>query len=252
MASTPDYSRLPFPELLAYLEGKTNLDTDSWRDGMGVVQDAAFTVARAKGQLLQEIREALDRAVNDGQGVDQFVQVFDAIASRWSAAWPLKGSTGWRGQLIYEQNLRQAYAAGRYRQMTEPEVLKRRPYWEWRHGGSFAPRPAHLAMDGRIFAADSFPMPPWGFGCQCQVFSLSKRDVGEDFEPEEYRQSDPVDWIDPATGQTRQVYLTPDPGFENSPGSSSASRRQEVLSAALEQMDPRIAEQVVQEIAQAS
>lgn len=241
-----DYARLPFPELLAYLEGKANLDTDSWRDGMGVVQDAAFTVARAKGQLLQEIRDALERAVNDGQGVNQFVQVFDTIASRWSASWPLKGSTGWRGQLIYEQNLRQAYAAGRHRQMTEPETVRRRPYWQWRHGGSFAPRPAHLAMDGRVYPADSLPFfVPAGFGCQCSVVSLSQRDVDrEGLTVENLTLGQELTYRDPNTNQQRTTTLQPDEGFDRIPGSLDADQRRQLIA----NLAPDIQALILQEI----
>jgi hypothetical protein len=246
---TADYARLPFPEAIDYLAGKINLDTDSWRDGQGVVQDAAFTVARAKGQLLEEIRAALDKAIAEGKSVDEFVKSFDSIASRWADDWNLRGDKGWRGQLIYEQNLRQAYAAGRYKQMTDPEVVKLRPYWQWRHGGSARPRLAHLAMDGRVYPAGSVPMVPWGFGCQCQIFSLSQRDLDrEGLTPETYDAYNPVEWVDPSTGQTRRIVLKPDQGFENTPGQSSAVRRWEVLQAAMQKADPRIADQVRREV----
>lgn len=223
-----DYDRLPFAELLEYLARKTNLDTDSWREGMGVVQDAAFTVAAAKGALLQEIRDALDRAIASGQSVSDFVQVFDAIAARWSLAWPLRGATGWRAQLIYDQNLRQAYAAGRYRQMTQPDVLARRPYWQWRHGGSLVPRPEHKAMDRRVFRADSFPVPPWGFGCQCQIFALSQRDIDR-------------------LGLTIEIYgddsPKPDQGFDNRAGSS-----QQRFEQSIDKLDPGLRSQARREV----
>jgi uncharacterized protein with gpF-like domain len=170
--------RLDFTEAIDYLAQKTNLDTDSWIEGQGIVQDAAFTVAMAKGDLLQDIRDAVARGQSEGQSVQEFLKTFDTIADRYSDNWELKGDRAWRGQLIYEQNIRNAYAAGRYAQMTQPDVLKLRPYWQWRHGDSRAPRLAHLALDNKVFAADSLPFsPPAGFGCRCQVFSLSQRDV---------------------------------------------------------------------------
>jgi hypothetical protein len=59
-----DYSRIEFVEALDYLSEKTNLDTDSYIEGQGIVQDVAFTVAAAKGQLLQDIRDAMDRSIS--------------------------------------------------------------------------------------------------------------------------------------------------------------------------------------------
>jgi uncharacterized protein with gpF-like domain len=146
-----DESRLNFTEAIEYFAQKTNLDTDSWIEGQGIVQDAAFTVAAAKGQLLQDIRDAVARGQSEGQSVQEFLKTFDAIADRYSDNWELKGDKAWRGQLIYEQNIRNAYQAGRYAQMTQPDVLKLRPYWQWKHGDSRVPRPAHFALDNKVF-----------------------------------------------------------------------------------------------------
>jgi hypothetical protein len=46
-----DFENAPLAEAVDYLAQKANLDTDTWRDGAGVIQDAAFTVAAAKGAL---------------------------------------------------------------------------------------------------------------------------------------------------------------------------------------------------------
>lgn len=179
-----DWSQLPFDEAIAYFAGKTTIDTDDYLDGMGVVQDVAFTVAKAKGDLLNEIRVAVKKAIINGQSIEGFQQVFDRIADRWSPDWMGNGDRAWRSQLIYETNLRSAYAAGRYKQMTEPDVLDKRPYWQWRHGGSARPRPAHVALDGKVFTADQLffqvgGFPPCGFGCRCRVFSMSPTDLSK-------------------------------------------------------------------------
>jgi hypothetical protein len=72
-----DYARISFPEALDYLSEKTNLDTDSYIEGQGIVQDVAFTVAAAKGQLLQDIRDAMDRSISRGESVDKFLVRFN-------------------------------------------------------------------------------------------------------------------------------------------------------------------------------
>ena len=64
-----DYSRISFPEALDYLSEKTNLDTDTYIEGQGIVQDVAFTVAAAKGQLLQDIRDAGDRSPMESRSI---------------------------------------------------------------------------------------------------------------------------------------------------------------------------------------
>jgi Phage Mu protein F like protein len=237
IATTRD-EQLPFQEAIDYLAGKTNLDTDSWIEGQGLIQTVAFTVAGAKGRVLQDIRNAVDRAIQDGISIRDFAKQFNAIADSYVDNWQLKGDRAWRGQLIYEQNLRQAYGAGRYAQMTDPDVLNRRPYWQWAHGDSRAPRPVHLALDGKVFPANSLPFfVPCGFGCKCQVFSLSQRDVDrEGLQVEHLEHGQDIDYTDP-NGQTRTAQLLPDPGFDWKPTGKLTKERQTEL---LKGLDPDI------------
>jgi uncharacterized protein with gpF-like domain len=240
---SPD--RLDFTEAIEYFSQKANLDTDSWIEGQGIVQDAAFTVAAAKGQLLQDIRDAVALGQSQGQSVQEFLKTFDAIADRYSDNWELKGNRAWRGQLIYDQNLRNAYQAGRYAQMTQPDVIKMRPYWLLKHGGSRDPRLSHLALDGKVFSADSLPFhPPGGFNCRCTVFSLSERDLSrKNLEVSNLKRGDNVKINDPATGNLAIVKLGPDPGFDYKPGKSTKERRKKLL----KKLDPDIRNLVLDE-----
>jgi hypothetical protein len=215
----PNDTQLPFSEAIAFLADKLNLDTDSWVEGQGLVQQVAFTSAGAKGQILQDIRDAVDAAINDGISITQFAKRFDQIADSYVDNWQLKGDRAWRSQLIYDQNLRGAYGAGRYAQMTEPETLKRRKFWIWRHGDSRVPRPTHLAMNNKVFPADSLNcFPPCGFSCRCTVFSLSQRDIDRE-------------------GLTvEDVEFEADKGFQYLPGKLTKERRDELLKG----LDPDI------------
>jgi hypothetical protein len=207
---SPD--QLPFQKAIDYFAQKTNLDTDDWTEGQGITQQVAFTVAGAKGSLLQDFRDAVEAAIKNGTSTADFAIEFRKIAAQYSSSWGDK--TPARAQLIYSQNLRQAYAAGRYAQMTEPETLKRRPYWQWRHGGTREPRPVHLAMDNRVFKADSLPFyPPSGFNCACQVHSLSQRDIDrEGLVVEDLKLGQEIEW------EGQSLKLEPDKGFNWKPG----------------------------------
>jgi hypothetical protein len=217
--------QLPFSEAIDYFSDKINLDTDSWVDGQGLIQTVAFTVAGAKGQILQDIRDAVDSAINNGISIADFTKQFDKIADSYVDNWQLKGDRAWRGQLIYEQNLRQAYGAGRYWQMTEPSTLKSRPFWQWVHGDTRVPRPTHLAMDGKVFPAGSLNCHvPAGFNCRCQIFSLSQRDV----DRENLMVEDVSDF-------------EADKGFNYLPGKLTKERRDELLKG----LDPDIRKLVV-------
>jgi SPP1 gp7 family putative phage head morphogenesis protein len=162
--------RLDFSEAIDFLAAKTNLDTNDWQEGQGVTQLSAFTVASAKGSLLQDIRDTLDRSIAQGEDLQGFLKRFTLLENRWT------GANAWRGTLIYETNVRAAYGAGRLEQLNE--VKDSRPYWQWRHGNSPEPRPEHLKMDGKVFRADDVDIAlPYGFFCRCQFFSLSEREL---------------------------------------------------------------------------
>jgi hypothetical protein len=173
-------------EAIDYFAQKTGLDTDTWVDGQGTQQLANFTVAAAKGALLQDIHDTLGRAIEAGESAQDFITRFAKVSDRWA------GRSAWRAQLIYDQNIRQAYGLGRWQQMQE--TATDRPYLQWRHGNSSDPRPEHLAMDRKIFKIEDVTVPlPSGFGCTCQYFSLSPRDFERnggklsvfDLEPDE-------------------------------------------------------------------
>lgn len=206
--------KMTFTEAIEFFSDKINIDTDAWNEQLNIDRDAAFTVARAKGLLLQEIRQAVAKGQRDGQSTQEFQKTFNDIADRYSPDWLGKGNRAWRSSLIYEQNLRAAHAAGRHEQMTQSDVMKLRPYWQWRHGGSREPRLSHIALDGKVFDADDLPMkPPCGFNCRCQVFSLSRRDlVREGLEVSDIKEGDTISVTH--KGEKYDVVIQPDEGFE--------------------------------------
>lgn len=168
---------LPFEEAIRFFRAKTSLPTETWRDLQKQQHDRAFVVAGAtKAGLLADLRGAVDKAIADGGTLEAFRKDFDQIVARHG--WKHTGNAAWRSKVIFDTNIRTAYAAGRFAQMTEPAFLERNPYWEWRHGGSVRPRPQHLAWNGMVLpASDPFwqtHYPPCAFGCQCRVGPLSK------------------------------------------------------------------------------
>ena len=179
MATEVRYGGLPFEEAIRFQKNKVNIPTDRWDDLWNGEHAVGFMVAGAnKAELLSDLRRMVDEAVAGGAFAD-FQKDFDGAVAR--AGWSYHGSRGWRTQLIYRTNLRTAYQAGRYRQMTDPDVLKYRPYWQYHHGDSRHPRPEHVAWDGLVLAADdpwwSTHYPANGWGCTCTVRALSKRQM---------------------------------------------------------------------------
>ncbi len=171
------YGRVPFREAIAYFRQKINLPTRSWTDLWQGMHARAFVIAGAmREELIADLRHAVDRAISEGISLSEFRRQFDEIVARYG--WQYRGGRDWRTRVIYDTNLRTAYAAGRYRQMTDPELLRLRPYWQYRHGGSAQPRPEHLSWDGLVLRADDpwwrTHYPPNGWGCSCYVRPLDE------------------------------------------------------------------------------
>ncbi len=172
--------RRPFPEAVEFFRAKLDIPTEKWTDLWKEQHARGFMVAGAnRAELVADFRQAVDRAISEGTTLDDFRKDFDNIVAKHG--WSYKGSRNWRSEVIYRTNLRTAHAAGRWRQLTDPENLKRRPYLEYRHGDSVHPRPQHLAWDGLVLPADDpwwrTHYPPNGWGCKCKVFSVGPRDL---------------------------------------------------------------------------
>lgn len=175
--SEPSYGSLPFDEAIQHFRNKLNVDTKSWNDISRTAHVRAFMVAGAKDDVLLDLRAAVDKAISEGTTIAAFRKDFDGIIKK--SGWAYNGDRNWRTRVIYDTNLRQAHHAGRWSQIQQSK--KRRPFLEYRHGGSVDPRPQHQAWDGLVLSADD---PFWdthypqnGWGCKCRVRSLSQHDL---------------------------------------------------------------------------
>jgi len=216
------YGGRPFDEAIAYFRDKLSMRTERWDDLWKQMHTKAFTVAGAMDEeLLEDLRSAVDKAIAEGTTLAEFRDDFDAAVKAFG--WVYKGGRNWRSKVIYDTNLRCAYQAGRYRQMSDPDVTALRPYWQYRHGDSVTPRKQHLAWDGLILRHDNpwwdTHYPPNGWGCKCRVVTLSERDMvrlgktAPDKAPAiEYR-----GWTD-REGKIHQAPLGIDPGWDYNVG----------------------------------
>lgn len=221
---------LPFPEAEQFFAQKVNLPTrrsDDLRHGAHV---RGFSVAgMVRDDMLSDIRSALEKSSREGRPFAEFKAAFNEVVDRTGWEFYAPGATeearrDWRARLIYRTNMRVAYMAGRYKQMTDPDVLKYRPYWRYRHNDSRHPRPQHVAWDGLVLLASD----PWwkvhygpnGWGCLCDAVAINARQMramgktGPDpTPPDGARQG-----RDPRTGDPETRYDGVDRGWEYNPG----------------------------------
>ena len=176
-----EYPSLPLDEAIKYFRQKLDVPTARWADMLHGAHTRAFTVAGAtKEGVLSDFRAAIDKAIAQGTTLGDFRKDFDRIVA--TRGWDYKGNRGWRTRTIYETNLRTAYAAGRYAQMTDPAVKRYQPYWRYRHqDGEAHPRPEHQAWNGLTLKADDpwwkTHHPPNGWGCQCDVEPVTRHEL---------------------------------------------------------------------------
>ena len=216
----------PFQEQIDFLRAKLRLPTERWDDIMRSAHDRAFIVAgAAKADLLADLHASLAQAATDGRGLDAWRKDFRGIVEKhgWRG-WTgdgTKGGEAWRTRVIYQTNMATSYAAGRYRQLTDPGFLALRPFWRYIHSDSVMhPRPWHLAWHGLTLRHDhefwKTHFPPNGWGCQCRVTAVSKREgeasarAGLADPPEGWRA------VDGKSGEPVGI----DKGFGYTPGAS--------------------------------
>lgn len=228
MAGAAQHGSLPFAEQIKFFRDKKPRLSRAWTDVYAAEHDKAFAVAGAmKEDLLADFRSAIDKAISEGTTLDEFRRDFDDIVQRHG--WAYKGGRGWRTRVIYDTNLRTSYAAGREAQMADPELRRRRPYGLYRHSGAEHPRLQHLAWDGLVLPLDdpwwSTHTPPNGWGCGCQKYMVSNRDV-QRLGLKVADQAPPMEWEEKTVGihgpnpRTVRVPHGIDPGFEYRPGAS--------------------------------
>jgi len=195
---------LPFDEAIAYWRRKVVLPPREYARLADQVKGNAFTIARiASLDMLHEVWKLLDVAIAEGKTIREFQeQVKEIFATK---GW--EGPTPYRLDNIFRTNIQTAFSVGRYKQMTDPDVIQARPYWMYDAVNDSRTRPSHLALDGLVFRADD-PFwdtwyPPNGYRCRCSVRSLSERDTKRE-------------GLTVQTGEYPTV--SPDPGFRHNPG----------------------------------
>lgn len=228
-----------FDEAISWLEGKLQLPTSARQRISAEWAAHAFWIASiADAQLLAEMFDAVRDAIANGEGLTEFQERFAEIADRYG--WTPKEGIAPRAKLVFDANLRTAFAAGQFAQYTKPHILQAFPEWEWRHRDSLHPRLHHLAMDGKRFAASANP-PFWlpsGYGCRCRM--IPRRPSGEsllDVEMVQHPKGIKGELSPSVVINGKREFLA-DPGWGAPP---SVANRQQVINSMLAKLPPDLA-----------
>ncbi|HET7300224.1 MAG TPA: phage minor head protein, partial [Oleiagrimonas sp.] len=200
----------PFDEQLAFFRRKLRnlVPTTAWDDLLRAEHDHAFMVAgAAKADLLQDLADAVDKAIAEGVGFDQFYKDFESIVAKhgWTG-WTGEETPArrrWRARVIYQTNVQVSYSAGRLAQLREGKFA----FWVYHHSvGELHPRPLHVSWDGLVLPANHpfwhTRYPPSDWGCRCYVTG-ARTEKGARRQGGDLDKKLPDDWdkIDPLTGE---------------------------------------------------
>ena len=232
----------PFQEQVDFFRQKLNLPTEVWNDIWQEAHDRAFVVAGAmKADLLDDLRQAVDKAISQGTSLETFRKDFTAIVGKhgWQG-WTGEGTPGgfaWRTRVIYETNLRSSYHVGRWQQLNDPAFQKLMPYWEYVHNESVLnPRPLHLAWNHLTLPAThpfwKTHFTPNGWGCRCRIVARMRPLDNAITIP-------PSDWqrIDEKTGAPIGI----DKGWAYAPGANVKGELEQLVKTKADSLPAQLA-----------
>lgn len=237
---------LPPERAVEYFRSRGTRIAGDWKTVAAAVRASSFSVAGVmKAQVLDDIRSALQDAIDTGQTYGDFKRglVPKLQAAGWWGRWPADLETGEilpgkgikprRLETIFRTNVQGAYMAGRYKGMIE--ASDSHPYWMYSAIMDGRTRPAHQLLNGRVFRWDdpvwNVIYPPNGYNCRCRVRPLSQADMTkkglalskgghlDTVTVDLGKRGGKIDVIgvrDPATGQR----FAPDPGFDHNPSAA--------------------------------
>ena len=110
---------------IRYFAKKANVPDDELDELDAVAQAKAFRIAGiADVDLLSDVRDALNRALEKGTRYEDFVEeVGPELEDAWGGT---VENPGWRTEVVFRNNVQKAYSAGRWKE--HQEVADKLPY----------------------------------------------------------------------------------------------------------------------------
>lgn len=162
---------------IEWFRKKVPLTREQWDQLVDDAKRRAFTVSGvARLDVIADTLAALDRAVAEGTTLQEFKE---EVAAKLTEEW--QGTVkdpAFRLETIFRTNVQSAYSAGRYEQMTDPEVVKFRPYFMFDAIIDDRTTDECKALHGVVLPQDDpfweGRVPPLHFNCRSGLRSLRK------------------------------------------------------------------------------
>lgn len=245
---------LPPAEAVEHFRAKGHRLSFDWRDVYADEHARVFTVAKVMElDVLADIRAEVDKAIADGITLPEFRRNLEPKLQEkgwWGRKRMVDPETGEerevqlgsprRLRIIYDTNLRTAYAAGSWERMQRTK--EKRPYLRYVAIRDDRTRPQHAAWHNTVLPIDHpwwrTHYPPNGWRCRCSVQQLSERDLERyGYQLTERTRPSPTrEWTNPRTGQVRHIPKGIDPGFDYNVGISGQAHTRSLLTQAIERV----------------
>lgn len=111
-------------------------------------------------ELLDSIKQELEKAVNEGESFDEFKSNIDSL---FDSAGITKLSS-FHIQLVFRMNTAAAYSIGAAQKVSEMTDQFPLAYFSPIHDG----RSRHLPLEG-YYKTESIPLPPVDYNCRCGI-----------------------------------------------------------------------------------
>jgi SPP1 gp7 family putative phage head morphogenesis protein len=178
----PKFIEHPFAEAQRFFNKLGVLSKAAFEQLSAEAKRRAFTIAGIHNTaMLNVARAELERVVRQGKSLRTFRKF---VAERMESAGFTPANPS-HVETVYRTNTLNSYNSGRHKQMTQPETLRSRPYWQIRTVNDGPPRQRHThqAVHLKVLRAnDPFwqkAYPPFGFNCRCRVVSLSQKELDD-------------------------------------------------------------------------
>jgi SPP1 gp7 family putative phage head morphogenesis protein len=165
---------LRMEEAVTWFRDRVPIMREEWDSLDQQARDRAFTVSGVTSlDVVEHVWRAIDRAVADGTTFNDFKrETTQQLHREWGQA--ISG----RLETIFRNNVQSAYAAGRWEQMTDPDIRIVRPYWQFSAILDSRTTDICRPLDGMV-RAESDPFwgvhyPPLHHQCRSGVISLTE------------------------------------------------------------------------------
>lgn len=172
------YVRKPFAEAVKTFAAKKLVPRELFDELRADAKRRAFTIAGlATTHQLKIAKDEVQKALANGVKPNLFAK---RLAERFEAAGVTALSTS-HAETVIQNATMAAFADGRFIQMTQPEVLAARPYWQVQCVDDRQTRHNHREQHGKVVRGDEVAKAqkrlPWGHRCRCRFRSLTEGQV---------------------------------------------------------------------------